>query len=225
MVSLQHAPVRVAHAIWLGSDLPVDYAAHLDQFEELNAPDGWTLQAWTDVAELRDLLPASIHRIWDDPLTYVPADSVYQFHSDIARLALLWRYGGLYIDTDFRWQLPVSTILDDNSDRITTVWELEGRFVANGFIYAPKPRMPIFRACLQDLPGRAHFRRGQRANRITGPSGQWTSICRRRNDVRILPSNLLIPYAWNELSRAGEDFPDAVGVHIWGHQQEIRGLR
>lgn len=206
----------------MGSELPADYRQNLEGFHALNPH--WTLRLWGE-EDCRSVLTPRIRSLFDAALEVVPADSVWQFRSDIARLAILWKYGGLYADTDFSWQRPIDDLLEAPPSTVVTVWEKEDRFVANGFIYSEKRGHQIFRDCLLDLPGRAHQRRGQRANRITGPSGQWTSFARRRRDVNILPSRHLLPYAWDELHRSSEPFPEAYAIHMWGHQHEIRGLR
>jgi len=213
---------RVMHAIWMGSPLPDDYAANIEKFAELNPR--WEIRVWGE-EECREVLPSAMRDLFDAAREITVKDSVWQLRSDIARLAILYRHGGLYVDTDFDWRKPIDPLLASPPRSVVTAWEKDNRFVANGFIYSERPRHTLFRQCFSDLPGRVYQRRGQRANRITGPSGQWTSICRRRRDVKIIPSKHLFPYGWNELDRAGEPFPEAYGVHLWGHQQEIRGMR
>lgn len=213
-------PAKTAHFIWGGSELPDEYAKNIEQFEAINK--GWTTRLW-DGDEARGILPVGVLHLFDDAAEFVPADSVWQFRSDLARLAILGKHGGLYVDTDFRWQKPIESLLAAPPRTVVTAWEVDRRHVANAFIYSAQRGHSIFRQCLRDAPGRAHQQRGMRANRITGPSGQWTAIARRRHDVKILPSKLLYPYAWNELGRASEEFPEAYGVHVWGHQISLRG--
>lgn len=213
--------VRAAHFIWMGSPLPVEFARNMDDFSALHPR--WKINLW-GLEECREVLDPSVRKVFDEASDYVPPDSVWQFRSDIARLAILYRHSGAYIDTDFAWQKNIDPLLRVSTRTVVTVWEKEGHFVANGFMYSPMKQHPLFQRCLRDLPGQAKTRRGQRANRITGPSGQWTSETRRRRDVKILPSRTMIPYAWNELSRADEDFPDSYAVHHWQHSRQIRGM-
>jgi hypothetical protein len=38
-----------------------------------------------------------------------------------------------------------------------------------------------------------------------------------RSDVTVLPKDAFYPYLWDEPERAGELFPQSVGVHRWNH--------
>ena len=218
--------IRTAHFIWLGSEPPADYLENISEFSRLN-PD-WAIAFWTSADRILEVIPKPLHRLWGDATDIVPEDSVWQFRADIARLAILYAHGGMYADVDHQWFKPIDPLLEGTrAHEVLTVWEREGHHVANGWIYAPSSHHRLFKSLLAEIPHIAKQRRGQRANRITGPSGQWTSHARRNPNVRILPAKYLIPWRWDQLDRAGgpEDYPEAYGAATWNHQQEIRGLR
>lgn len=205
----------ITHLIWFGSPIPAEYLDNITQFKALNPEMDVRLWGKRDMPSLKRL-PG----IWWDLEEHTPADSFRQLQSDLARLAILHEYGGLYIDTDFEWRKPIVDLL--HPSRVTTVWERERQYVANGFMYAPRPGHPVIGRALATAEAWIHARSGQRANRILGPSGQWTRITSHNPDVLRLPSAHLLPYAWNEPERAGEDFPDAYAVHHWNHQRTLR---
>lgn len=214
---------KVAHFIWLGGPLPDRLAGMCDTFTEHHP--GWDVRWWDEQA-LADL-GLEQRDLFDRAGEYVPADSVYQLQSDIARVEILHRHGGAYIDCDFLWHAPVDPLLDGYA--LVTPWERQWVNVANGFI-AATPGHPVFREVIDELPGRAAaHNRALRANKLTGPSGLWNDVLRRhRRDrgVRILHQRLMMHVTWRHPELAGVDVPaDAVASHMWNHQTTIRSSR
>jgi inositol phosphorylceramide mannosyltransferase catalytic subunit len=82
---------KIIHQIWLGSPVPERYAQWMQSWK-LHHPD-WQYQLWTD-AEVKNI------RLYNQEL--FDASCNYGQKSDILRYELLYRYGGLYIDIDFR---------------------------------------------------------------------------------------------------------------------------
>lgn len=81
---------RVFHQIWLGLDpLPETHASYQETW--LRHHPGWELRLWTE-----DNMPLDLRRT--EPLERIrlPAE-----RSVFLRAELLWRFGGVYVDTDF----------------------------------------------------------------------------------------------------------------------------
>jgi mannosyltransferase OCH1-like enzyme len=80
---------KVIHHIWLGSPYPEKYGALRDTWLANNP--GWEYKLWTeeDIEALKLV----------NKKQYEKAN--YGERSDIARYEILYRFGGLYIDTDF----------------------------------------------------------------------------------------------------------------------------
>lgn len=217
---------RTCHVLWFGDPMPGAYEAQLATFADLN-PD-WTIRRWDEDA-VRTM--GLRNQAWfDRAARYVPADSRYQLMSDLARLEILARHGGAYIDADYAWFRPLTPTLDEApTGALITCWERQYRHVANGFIAAP-PGHPLLLEAVQSTPTWIRRRRrGVRANRITGPSGQWTHLVRRhQHDVHVLHQRTLHAVPWNHPERVAtfdpDTHPDAVGLHLWGHQRTLRGL-
>lgn len=214
---------KVAHYIWLGGPLPGHLERMCDTFRT-HHPD-WDIWWWNEQS-IADL-GLEQQGIFDRAADYVPADSIYQLQSDIARVEILHRHGGAYIDCDFLWHAPVDPLLGRH--KLVTPWERQWVNVANGFI-ATVPGHPILREVIDGLPGRAESHNPTlRANRLTGPSGLWNDVLRRhRGDrgLRLLHQRLMMHVTWRHPELAGVDVPaDAVASHMWNHQQTIRSAQ
>jgi mannosyltransferase OCH1-like enzyme len=95
---------RVFHQIWVGPDpLPEEFAAYQQTW--LDHHPGWELRVWTD-----DNLPATLRRPEAAERLRVPAE-----RADILRLELLWRFGGVYVDTDFECLRSLEPLIEDAS--------------------------------------------------------------------------------------------------------------
>jgi mannosyltransferase OCH1-like enzyme len=81
---------RVFHQVWVGPNpLPEAFARYQQTW--LDHHPGWELRFWTE-----ENLPEGLRRAEVYERLRVPAE-----RSDILRLELLWRFGGVYVDTDF----------------------------------------------------------------------------------------------------------------------------
>ena len=81
---------KVIHQIWLGSPYPEKYVALRDTWLALNP--GWEYKLWME----EDIIALKLV----NKKQYEKAKN-YGERSDIARYEILYRFGGLYIDTDF----------------------------------------------------------------------------------------------------------------------------
>lgn len=92
---------RVLHQIWLGPDpLPEEYARYSETWREHHP--AWDLRMWTE-----DNLPDGLRRKEVHERLRPPAE-----RSDILRLELLFRHGGVYVDTDFECRAPLDDLLE-----------------------------------------------------------------------------------------------------------------
>ena len=118
---------KVLHQIWVGrGEMPEHQRRWRRRFAEMN-PD-WTLHLWTD-----DELPFPIlnRRAWDACLA-VGATPGCAMRSDILRLELMARVGGVYLDTDIkpvrplrpaaRWALPPESRASRTTSSRTPPW-------------------------------------------------------------------------------------------------------
>lgn len=93
---------RVFHQIWVGPDpLPDEHAAYGDTWRR-HHPD-WELRLWTD-----DNLPEGFVR----PEVYDLQRTPYE-RADILRLEVVYRFGGVHVDTDFECLRPIDSLIEN----------------------------------------------------------------------------------------------------------------
>jgi mannosyltransferase OCH1-like enzyme len=127
---------RVFHQIWVGpSPFPAEFAAFQETWRR-HHPD-WELRFWTD-----DNLPADLR----NPACY-ERDRVPAERSDLIRLELLLRFGGIYVDTDFECLRPLDELLQDVS--FFTASLKEGMRVNNA-IFGSEPGHPLLEQAIRD---------------------------------------------------------------------------
>lgn len=91
---------RVFHQIWLGPNpLPSEHAAYAETWRRFH-PD-WEYRLWTEKTIPDGVRPEVSERL------RVPAE-----RSDLLRLELVVRYGGVYVDTDFECLGPLDPLLE-----------------------------------------------------------------------------------------------------------------
>ena len=121
------------HQIWLGGPLPEKFEAFCETWKT-HHPD-WEYKLWTD-EDLPDF-----HFVTGNKINQ---SQNWAQKSDILRLEILNRYGGLYVDVDFMCFKP-HDVLHYQSDFYAG---LENRVIANALI-AAAPNHPIIRTFLQ----------------------------------------------------------------------------
>jgi mannosyltransferase OCH1-like enzyme len=130
---------RIFHQIWIGTDpFPAEFAEYQETWRQ-NHPE-WELRFWTE-----DNLPADLRfpEVYDRER--VPAE-----RSDIIRLDLLWRFGGVYVDTDFECRRSISKLLTDDVDFFTAYLK-PGAPGVNNAIFGAAPRHPILEQGLREV--------------------------------------------------------------------------
>lgn len=196
---------KVIHRIWLGGPMPPVVARYGKAWRDLHP--GWLVRTWRDWD-----LPALTHQEWFDRAAS-PAQ-----RADIARLELLHRYGGVYVDTDFEPLKPLDDLIAGTSCFIATE---DGRWLATGIMGAV-PGHPFVADLIDGLPGSIQENRDAPPNQQTGPkyvTGRYRAYTEAHPDdpVTVFPAALFYPYHFTEPERAGDAFPDAYAVHHWSH--------
>lgn len=163
-------------------------------------PD-WCMVEWRKLEQLTPLLNHDITHL---------AKNMSQL-SDIVRYELLYRFGGVYLDTDFLCQKNTEPLLYGYD--FVGAGENEGMLSA-GFI-ASVPRHRIVHSAIRMLPERIVSDMHQA--KATGPgllTEAWEPY-KNDSDVKAYGPALFYPYAWNEHHRRHEEFPEAYAVHHW----------
>lgn len=210
---------RTLHRIWVGEPMPFDLVM-LEPAWFLLHPE-WEWRTWRDA----DFGWLRNQDLFDAAEDIVGPTEVGQFRADIARLEILHRYGGVYVDCDMEARKPLDPLLE--VECFAGFEDPEGRWVNNAVMGAEAGH-PFLDALIEALPDSvaAAQRAGiTRPNKFSGPQFV-TPIWKRdrfRHSVTVHPHSHFYPYSWSELDQRGGDFPDAYAVHHWQHRRVTRG--
>jgi len=147
---------KIIHQTWRSHTLPNVFQNILERNKVTN-PD-FEFKLWThspDGHTIDDFIKQEYPDIFD---IYINSQMGVQ-KADIARLAILHHYGGVYIDLDILTIKPISKLIDCNSSYVYAAMEPEDQTMAifkrddvlcNAFICAPA-KHPIFRTALDEI--------------------------------------------------------------------------
>jgi mannosyltransferase OCH1-like enzyme len=195
---------RRVHRLWFGGDVPRD-AVRFGESWERHCP-GWVVRTWRDW----DLPPLINQDAFD------AADHPAQ-KADLARLELLLRYGGIYVDTDFEALTPIEPLLHGVECFAASE---DCKFVSTGII-GSIPDHPFIHRLVDRVTSSIAEHPGEPPNRQTGPYFVTRELQAYRRDqggngdVVVFPPELFYPYHFSEPERRSESFPNAVAVHHW----------
>ncbi|KAM6161486.1 lactosylceramide 4-alpha-galactosyltransferase isoform 1-T2 [Erethizon dorsatum] len=148
--------------------------------------------------------------------------------SDAARLALLWKFGGVYLDTDF--------IVLRSLGNLTNVLGTQSRYVLNGAFLAFERRHEFLALCMRDFV--AHYNSWiwghQGPQLLTRVFKKWCNIhslaqshsCR---GVTALPRQAFYPVPWQSWKKYFEDIsPEELSqllsatyaAHVWNRKSQ-----
>ena len=166
-----------------------------------------SLETWPILREIRDGPPVIVGG-------GVPELGVWVQWADVVSYELIWRYGGIYANTDIELLRPLDDLLGES----TAFAGLENdTFICNA-LFGATPEHPFFRELLDDLPARFAAGRavGQAMNEITGPYC-ITAAQARTGRLEVFPPQTFYPFGYLEMDREWDDHPAAYTRHHWGH--------
>jgi mannosyltransferase OCH1-like enzyme len=129
---------KIIHQIWLGGPFPEKYGNFRDTW--LKNHPGWEYKLWTD----KDI--EELHLV--NKKKYENGQN-YGEKSDIARYEILYRFGGLYVDTDFECIKSFEQLHYTLDFYAGLVHEKD--CIANNAIIGACPGHPILKICIDDL--------------------------------------------------------------------------
>lgn len=229
-----HIP-NIMHHVWFGKPLSDEFKQLRKTWTDMH--HDWIYILWTDRAsnddqavvvrsfeELQELLDHGFTQrivVLTDTLAFnnkVHFDNAsnYGERSDILKWEIVYRYGGVYIDTDFECYRPLNE-LHYLFDFYTCLQPLDTGMVQLGAaLFAARPYHPILARCVQDItPGE-----GPIIVR-TGPI-HFTNVCintlvHSEGYNIVLPSSYFYPCGYEESLQCPYIWkkPESFGVHHW----------
>lgn len=218
---------KILHRVWLGSPPPPEVVACGESWRR-HHPD-WTFILWDD---------ERVRKAGFTCVDLVDDASCFGQKSDVLRVEILNRYGGVYVDTDSECFRPIDTLLRRYEFFASTVFILQAHLgwpaiwpspliVANAFI-GSRPDHPILRAYLERV------RRDWRAAELyrvrpgeLSPLAVWVIGGRARADhIKEVGLRTFLPFHEVVTQLAGEDGRrDVVLPHTFFHPTLGGGLR
>lgn len=213
---LIHGIPKTFHRVWLGGAEP-QWLARLAGTWSDRHPD-WELVEWTDdnVATLFPLINQSLF----DRAPAIAPNHVGQLRSDILRLEILQRLGGVYVDSDFECLRSIDDLVA--GEECFFAWEVQDRWVNNAIVGA-MPEHPFISRLIFGLEARVAANLGSKPNKLSGPRYVTATYRAAPDGVKVFDQQLFYPYGFDELHRSGEQF-DAYAVHHWHNKRRERGV-
>ena len=199
---------KIIHQIWLGSDVPESLISFMSSIQQTNP--GYEYILWTD-ASVRDF------EFKNKNLYYSCKN--YGQKSDILRYAILEKYGGIYLDTDFAGCRSFDELL--NLDFFTGVSYDREPTMFNGLIGSSPGNSLIVK--LNDIK-EVRDSDGMDVIKSTGPWYLTDKVFDNLNDLErlaVLPLAYFYPYPnFDHDKTLGDDYRQyitekTICVHLW----------
>lgn len=148
--------------------------------------------------------------------------------SDASRIALLWKFGGIYLDTDF--------IVLKNLRNLTNTLGFQSQYVLNGAFLAFERHHDFLALCIRDFVD--HYNGWiwghQGPQLLTRVFKKWCSIRSLKEShacrgVTALPAEAFYPIPWQNWKKYFEDISpeglarllnDTYAVHVWNKKSQ-----
>jgi len=210
---------KIIHQIWLGSPLPEKYYDWQETWQKYH-PD-WEYKLWNekDIEEF-----GLINKYWYDQTPNLGQKS------DIARYEILYRIGGLYVDTDFECTSPFD-VFHFTSDFYAGIMQCHGGFELCNALIGSAPGHPILKACIEAINIDTKHHQNPRIN-ITYTTGPWhLTACFSQEALNggrsvAFPVGYFYPWPWYKRKRGQHQKntrrkifrwarPETFAVHHW----------
>lgn len=200
---------KIIHQIWLGSPVPEHLKEFMASWKKMH-PD-WHYILWTDTDA--EKFPLKNRHVYN-------AAKNYGQRSDILRYEILYQYGGLYIDVDFRCVKPFDILhhaLDFYCGLITE------SYLANGLI-ASTPGHTLLKKVIDSIHSVSVKDNFQNIIDLTGPGLlqkiflEYAETCPGRNVLMPCTYFYPSPNTARHLPKRGQDAyikPESFAIHYW----------
>lgn len=210
---------NIFHFIWLGSDIPDMYQENISDWKNKN-PE-FEVMTWDDDSSDRLMQRTSKYDIFKS------ADN-FGNKSDILRYAILYEYGGIYLDTDFLCISGNFSTLNKLSSFFGALMFDRDCTISNGIIGCCKNNEIIYR-CLCSCSNESYSEISCPQTRTmfqTGPYLITQTIFNHLNsygddDIIIFPTSSFFPFPASHRKHATEELvysyirPETLACHLW----------
>lgn len=209
---------RIIHRLWInppGPPMPAEFVEYGRRWRELHPT--WSVRDWTSIDELRPLLNQDLY-------DRAPTRDRHRIRAGLVRLELIYRIGGVYVDTDVEPLKPLDELIANrvcmvalSANRMRT-----GAGVLSDSFMAGVPGHPLFRAAIEALPTAMRLLRDHpRAAVELGPYHlDRTFRAVPWPDVHVLAPHILYPQSITARERG--EVPDLSRSYAWHHWANSR---
>ncbi|KAM9581392.1 LOW QUALITY PROTEIN: lactosylceramide 4-alpha-galactosyltransferase-like [Guaruba guarouba] len=146
--------------------------------------------------------------------------------SDACRIAIMWKFGGIYLDTDF--------IVLKNLKNLTNALGIQSKYVLNGAFLSFQPKHKFMELCMQDFVENYNSWIHQGPQLLTRVFKKWCSISNIQSTmsckgVSALPPEAFYPIPWQDWKKYFEVvssselhhlFNNTYAVHVWNKKSQ-----
>lgn len=201
---------KIIHQFWTGEPMPAAYRRFIEGWRQLH-PE-WELILWGEERPIPKLKNQDLY----DRAAEIVDRHIIPLQSDILRYELLYKFGGVWVDTDIEPLRAVDELLAGLEAFAT--WELQDEVAANGFMGCTKGH-PLAKALVDGIEEAVAKRRSKEASVITGPHYLTSKLT---PDVVMLPQKYFFPYKHRETDVGWyRDYPEAYGIHHFGSAEHL----
>jgi hypothetical protein len=166
----------VVHEIWLGEEMPAVKRLLYQRNEEVLSPWGWHLQLWGLGDVTRQNFPRTFNTITRGLEHHArTGQNTFSMVGDLMKFEILFRHGGLYLDTNVEMLRDPSPLFWDTASAGREAFFVadpgDNRFISAGMIGALAPGSRLLRRVVENsayLDG-VDFAQHCIANALTGP--------------------------------------------------------
>ena len=210
---------KIIHQVWLGGELPEKYREWGNTWKKFHP--GWEYKLWTD--READGFEMTNRELYDK------VDNLGA-KSDIFRLEILYKYGGVYVDTDFECLKPFDHLCKMTSLFAGLAYSKEV-LAYNGLIGASR-KNPMVAACIESLKetlynyDRRMILSSEEIMARTGPDNftkvLLAQIKTGRVDLILFPVTFFYCFPNNERFKGNDEqivrsyvCPESYAIHYW----------
>ncbi len=178
----------------------------------LDQNPGWEMRLWTD----RNMAKLKNQSFFDNAEHLVESRLLGRFRSNLARLEILYKHGGVYIDTDFVATQPIPQHYLDSGMFVARENDL---FVNNGIIGAT-PKHPWLKTIIDAIPDSILSQPGKPSNVTCGPHLLTRLLT---DDVTVIPQHEVYPYGWRDTLTGTQTLrAESWAHHLWaGSRRQV----
>jgi len=202
---------KIIHQIWLGSEMPQELKKYTATWLQKHAKGGWRYKLWTD----KDVENFNLYNkdIFD-------RETNFGAKSDIFRYEILYRHGGVYVDTDFEC-LRALDLFNHRYDFYVGIQPLDTQYLQLGIgLIGSAPGHPILKHSIETL--RHSFDTHKGAPAKTGPihlTRSFFAVAGKTDTIDIaFPATYFYPLGGydNDIDRDKWEKIGGFAVHWWG---------